>query len=141
MFDKAVSDMDDRQQVNQYHGQAIGIALAVLIAATSADLPRAAAQYPKVSKAISHETQAKTAAMLAHSEEAWQKALPIIKEWEQKGKPYIPWAAKPSDLPQAPIPAFPGAEGGGMYTFGGRGGRVLVAVFTRSSTTISNRVH
>ena len=28
-----------------------------------------------------------------------------------KGKPYIPWAAKPDDLPQAKIPAFPGAEG------------------------------
>ena len=30
------------------------------------------------------------------------------------------------DLPQADIPAFPGAEGGGMYSFGGRGGRVFV---------------
>jgi hypothetical protein len=31
----------------------------------------------------------------------------------------------PYDLRQAKIPAFPGAEGGGMYTFGGRGGKVL----------------
>ena len=37
-----------------------------------------------------------------------------------------PWAGKPSDLPQASIPAFPGAEGGGAYTTGGRGGRVYV---------------
>jgi hypothetical protein len=30
------------------------------------------------------------------------------------------------DLPQAPVPAFPGAEGSGMHSFGGRGGRVFV---------------
>jgi hypothetical protein len=58
--------------------------------------------------------------------EAWKKAQPEVEAWAKKGKPYIPWAAKPSDLPQAEIPAFPGAEGGGMYSFGGRGGRVFV---------------
>lgn len=62
----------------------------------------------------------------ARSDAAWEKAFPIVKEWEKKGRPYIPWAAKPDDLPQANIPAFPGAEGGGMFAFGGRGGRVLV---------------
>src|SRR5699024_11063901 len=41
-------------------------------------------------------------------------------------KPYVPFAHRPYDLPQANIPAFPGAEGGGMYTFGGRGGEVYV---------------
>lgn len=34
-------------------------------------------------------------------------------------------ASRPYDLRQAKIPAFPGAEGGGMFTFGGRGGKVL----------------
>ncbi|HEU4903344.1 MAG TPA: polysaccharide lyase, partial [Flavisolibacter sp.] len=38
----------------------------------------------------------------------------------------IPWASRPTDLPQADIAAFPGAEGGGKYSFGGRGGRVFV---------------
>ena len=64
--------------------------------------------------------------MQRHSDEAWEQALPAIKESESLGKPFIPWAAKPSDLPQADIPAFPGAEGGGMYSFGGRGGKVYV---------------
>lgn len=49
-----------------------------------------------------------------------------LDEWTAKGKPNIPWANKPSDLPQASIPAFPGAMGGGMYSFGGRGGKVFV---------------
>lgn len=58
------------------------------------------------------------------SDEAWEKALVIIEEEAKQGKPYIPWASRPNDLPQASIPAFPGAEGGGMYTYGGRGGNV-----------------
>ena len=60
------------------------------------------------------------------SDEAWEKALVIIEEEAKQGKPYIPWASRPNDLPQAAIPAFPGAEGGGMYTFGGRGGNVYI---------------
>jgi len=35
-------------------------------------------------------------------------------------------ASQPSDLPQATIPAFPGAEGAGAFTPGGRGGKVYV---------------
>src|SRR5260370_8076503 len=66
-----------------------------------------------------------TAARL--SDEAFARALPEIKAWEARGKPYGPGAAEPKDLPQAKIPAFPGAWGGGMYSFGGRGGkRILV---------------
>ena len=51
---------------------------------------------------------------------------PQLAEWQTKGKPYIPWAAKPDDLPQARVPAFVGAEGGGKYSFGGRGGKIFV---------------
>lgn len=51
---------------------------------------------------------------------------PVMDEWAKKGKPYIPWASQPSDLPQAAVPAFIGAEGGGKYSFGGRGGKVYV---------------
>jgi hypothetical protein len=59
------------------------------------------------------------------SDEAWAKALPIIEKEAKEGKPYIPWAERPTDLPQAKIPSFPGAEGGGMFSFGGRGGKVI----------------
>jgi hypothetical protein len=84
------------------------------------------AQYPSVPKAITAEASAKMAAADKRSDEAFAKALPVIKDWAAQGKPYLPGAAEPKDLPQAKIPAFPGAWGGGMHSFGGRGGKVLV---------------
>lgn len=60
------------------------------------------------------------------SNDNWAKAQLVMEQEEKSGKPYIPWAAKPGDLPQATIPAFLGAEGGGKFSFGGRGGKVLV---------------
>jgi hypothetical protein len=71
-------------------------------------------------------TKARLASYDQHEKDLIEKLKPQLEEWGKKGKPYIPWAAKPSDLPQADIPAFPGAEGGGMYSFGGRGGKVFV---------------
>lgn len=59
-------------------------------------------------------------------DEQWAKVQPELAEWAKKGKPYIPSAAKPEDLPQAEILAFPGAEGAGAHSFGGRGGKVYV---------------
>src|SRR4051794_21215402 len=84
------------------------------------------AQYPNVPHDTQAESDAAKVAADKLSDDAWERAQPAIKEWEAKGKPYIPWASKPEDLPQASIPAFPGAEGGGAYTCGGRGGKVLV---------------
>ncbi|NGM64467.1 polysaccharide lyase [Sphingobacterium sp. SGR-19] len=83
----------------------------------------AKAQYPVYPDSLQKIADAKTAAEAARLEKAWEVAKAVM---EQEGKPYIPWAAKPEDLPQADIPAFPGAEGGGAYTPGGRGGRVFV---------------
>ncbi len=88
--------------------------------------PSVRAQYPRVPKAVQDEANRRRAAADQRSDEAFARALPLIKDWEAKGKPYLPGAAKPGDLPQAKIPAFPGAWGGGMYSFGGRGGGVFV---------------
>lgn len=83
------------------------------------------AQYPKLTPEAQHKADSLQATWKAHSDSAWHVAEPVVMEEARKGRPYIPWAARPYDLPQANIPAFPGAEGGGMYTLGGRGGRVL----------------
>ena len=61
-----------------------------------------------------------------YEQQVISNCAPVIAEWAKKGKPFIPWASKPEDLPQAKVPAFPGAEGGGKFSFGGRGGKVFV---------------
>jgi hypothetical protein len=85
-----------------------------------------AAQYPKVPKEVGEEAAAMMKEAQRKSDLAWEKAKPIIDAEARAGKPYIPWASRPTDLPQADIPAFPGAEGGGKFSFGGRGGKVYV---------------
>src|SRR5690606_42025628 len=87
---------------------------------------QAKAQYPKIPEQVQKETNTMMEAARQRSDIAWGKALPVIEEYAKQGKPYIPWAFRPTDLPQAEIAAFPGAEGGGKYTFGGRGGKVIV---------------
>lgn len=85
------------------------------------------AQYPELTKEGKAKIDSLTKVWTAHSDSAWAVAFPIVKkEAMENGRPYVPWAWRPYDLKQAKIPAFPGAEGGGMYTAGGRGGKVLV---------------
>jgi len=84
------------------------------------------AQYPKIPEDVKRASEAMMAEAARQSDLAWEKALPVIEAYAKQGKPYIPWAGRPTDLPQAEIPAFPGAEGGGRYSFGGRGGKVIV---------------
>lgn len=86
----------------------------------------ASAQYPTIPQDVQRSSDSLMEAARKHSDSAWAIAYPIIKADAKKGKPFIPFAAKPDDLPQASIPAFPGAEGGGKYSFGGRGGRTIV---------------
>jgi len=83
-------------------------------------------QYPKITSEVQRSSDSLLDDARIHSDEAWALALPVIKAEAAKGKPYIPWASKPDDLPQADLPAFPGAEGGGKFSFGGRGGKVIV---------------
>jgi len=84
------------------------------------------AQYPSIPPDVQRWSDSLMKAATKNSDSAWAIAYPIVKEEAKKGRPYIPWAARPYDLPQADIPAFPGAEGGGKFSFGGRGGKVLV---------------
>ncbi|MDR3457426.1 MAG: polysaccharide lyase [Verrucomicrobiae bacterium] len=72
------------------------------------------------------EIKQRDAAWNQYEQEVIAKVAAQQAGWEKQGKPYIPWAAKPEDLPQAKVPAFPGAEGGGKFSFGGRGGKVFV---------------
>jgi hypothetical protein len=84
------------------------------------------AQYPQISDDMRMQAEAAKAEADRRSDDAFARALPEIEAWAKKGKPFIQDASRPGDLPQATIPAFPGAEGGGRHAFGGRGGRVFV---------------
>ncbi len=98
----------------------------VLLAATLVLAPSALfAQYPQITKEAKAKIDSLSKVWTEHSDSAWEVAFPIVKKEAMEGRPYVPWASRPYDLRQAKIPAFPGAEGGGMYTFGGRGGKVL----------------
>jgi hypothetical protein len=86
----------------------------------------AKAQYPQVSDADKKKSDSLMAAAVRHSDSAWAIAYPVIQQQAKEGKPYIPWASRYDELPHADIVAFPGAEGGGKISFGGRGGKVFV---------------
>jgi hypothetical protein len=84
------------------------------------------AQYPAISDEVQKAADKIMEDAMRHSDIAWKKAYPIIQEEAKHGRPFIPWAARPVDLPQAEIPAFPGAMGGGAFSNGGRGGKVIL---------------
>jgi hypothetical protein len=84
------------------------------------------AQYPKIPADVQKASSEMMTEAYRQSDVAWEKAKIIIEKEAKQGKPYIPWAGRPTDLPQSAFLAFPGAEGGGAYSFGGRGGRVIV---------------
>jgi len=91
------------------------------------------AQYPEIPKPL----QDKTDAILADEEkrlaEIWTSNSNIIQAEAKLGRPYLPWASYPKDFVHADIPAFPGAEGGGAFTPGGRGGKIFVVTSLEDS--------
>jgi hypothetical protein len=91
------------------------------------------AQYPQIPDSVKEASEAMMKEAYRKSDSAWQVALPIVDNDARHGKPYVPWAARPTDLPQASILAFPGAEGGGAHSFGGRGGKVYVVTSLEDS--------
>ena len=99
--------------------------LLAVFAATMLTPTVAWAQYPQITGEAKENYTKMMTEERKRSDEAWAKALPIVQKEAKEGRPYIPWAGRPYDLPQADIPSFPGAEGGGMYSFGGRGGKVM----------------
>src|ERR1017187_6683476 len=70
--------------------------------------------------------KARDAKWKLHEQEVLTNIQPQLDEWAKKGKPFYVNAEVPADLPQADVPAFPGAEGAGKFTFGGRGGKIFV---------------
>ncbi len=84
------------------------------------------AQYPTIPDSTKARGAQQQALWDSIDDVAWQKAVPTVMSDMLNGKPYVPWCGRPDMLKQADIPAFPGAEGGGRYSFGGRGGKVYV---------------
>lgn len=104
-------------------GRFVGLICAAMIMVQIGEVK---AQYPDVPKEVKEASEKMLEDEWRMSNISWAEALLIIEKEAKEGRPYIPWAARPYDLPQANIPAFPGAEGGGKYALGGRGGKVLV---------------
>ncbi len=98
----------------------------LLIASLALSANYALAQYPNIPADVKKASDEMMREATRQSDIAWEKAKPIIEREAKQGKPYIPFAGRPTDLPQSELLAFPGAEGGGAYSFGGRGGRVIV---------------
>jgi hypothetical protein len=84
------------------------------------------AQYPTIPDSAKVRGAQQQALWDSLDNVAWQKAVPTVMQDMLNGKPFVPWCATSEMLRQAPIPAFPGAIGGGRYSFGGRGGKVFV---------------
>jgi hypothetical protein len=114
-----------------WRAKPIILAAAVVVAPAlmALDLSREIARLPKEKRPTAEQIRA--AELEEEQQNKYlqllrQRLEPQLKEWAQKGKPFLAHAIFPTDLPQASVPAFPGAEGAGRYAFGGRGGKVYV---------------
>lgn len=84
------------------------------------------AQYPQIPKELQEHTDSILNKEEERLQKIWDSNYHIIVEEAKKGKPYLPWGSYPGDFAQADIPSFPGAQGGGAFTEGGRGGKIFV---------------
>jgi hypothetical protein len=107
--------------------------LFVTFAATLGLTQQALAQYPDIPADVKAQSDALIKETYRRSDSAWQVAFPTVDKDAKHGKPYIPWASRPTDLPQSSLLAFPGAEGGGAHSFGGHGGKVYVVTSLEDS--------
>lgn len=96
-----------------------------LVGAMMLILMPAKAQYPSVPPEIAAASEAMIARAKQRSDSIFASFKEIREKEAAQGRPYVPCARRPDDLVKADIPAFPGAEGGAMWTPGGRGGKVL----------------
>ena len=78
--------------------------LLAVFAATMLTPTVAWAQYPQISGEAKENYTKMMTEERKRSDEAWAKALPIVQKEAREGRPYIPWAGRPYDLPQADIP-------------------------------------
>ena len=62
---------------------------------------QAFAQYPTIPPDVQRSSDSLMRAATKHSDAAWALALPIIREEAKKGKPYVDFASRPTDLPQS----------------------------------------
>lgn len=91
------------------------------------------AQYPEIPKPIQDKADQVLADEEKRLSEIWTANYSVIQAEAKLGRPYLPWASYPKDFVQADIPAFPGAEGGGAFTQGGRGGKIFVVTSLEDS--------
>lgn len=113
--------------------QKITLRRTIMVASFCSLFSSAYAQYPDIPKPIQEKTDAMMKAESERLDQIWKANEQIIKAEELQGRPYVPWAALPTDLVHADIPAFPGAMGGGAQTPGGRGGKIFVVTSLEDS--------
>lgn len=73
----------------------LGLCMATFI------VPVARAQYPQLTEEAKQAYQKMMSEERRRSDEAWAKALPVVQKEAREGRPYISWASRPYDLPQA----------------------------------------
>ena len=97
----------------------LGLCMATFIA------PVARAQYPQITEEAKQAYQKMMSEERRRSDEAWAKALPVVLKKRKKVVRIFRGLPVHTICRRHEFLLSPGAEGGGMYSFGGRGGKVI----------------